>query len=182
MDRELVIRAQQGDTAAFTRLAGELTPSFLAVARRILSDVGLAEDASQQALLNVWSRLPQLREPDRFEAWSYRLLVHACYDEGRRTRRWAAPLTVVPDQHSRFEDETAAVLDRDRLERAFRGLSLEHRSVVVLRHYRHLSLEEIAATLAIPVGTVASRLHHALRDMRASLEADDRPGQQRFGS
>jgi len=176
MDTDLVMRAQQGDKVAFTRLAGELTPPFLSVANRILRDIGQAEDATQQALLNVWQRLPQLRDPDRFEAWSYRLLVRACYDEGRKASRWAAPLRMLPTDESWVADESGAVIDRDQLERAFRRLSLEHRAVVVLRHYQHLPLDEESRALGVPVGTVASRLHYALHELRSALEADARPG------
>ncbi len=177
MDSELVIRAQQGDREAFTRLAAELTAPLLSVAHRILRDTELAEDAAQQALLNMWQRLPQLRDPDRFEAWSYRLLVRACYTEGRRARRWAPALALVPGTEPETGDVAGAVVDRDQLERAFRRLSLEHRAVVVLRHYRHMSLDEVSAALNIPVGTVASRLHYALRELRSAVEADARPGQ-----
>jgi RNA polymerase sigma-70 factor, ECF subfamily len=176
MDTDLVVRAQRGDKEAFTRLADGLAAPFLSTAQRILRDVALAEDAAQQALLHVWQRLPQLRDPERFEAWSYRLLVHACYDEGRKASRWASPLRMRPVGDSWVADVSALVSDRDQLERAFRRLSLDHRSVVVLRHYRHLSNEEVAEVLGIPVGTVASRLHYALRELRSAMEADARPG------
>jgi RNA polymerase sigma-70 factor (ECF subfamily) len=176
MDSKLVIQAQQGDKEAFTRLAGALTASLLSVAHRILRDGHLAEDATQQALLNMWQRLPQLRDPDRFEAWSYRLLVRACFTEGRRSRRWSPGLALLPEREPETVDVAGAVIDRDQLERAFRRLSLDHRAVVVLRHYRHMSLDEVSAALNVPVGTVASRLHYALRELRSALEADARPG------
>jgi RNA polymerase sigma-70 factor (ECF subfamily) len=180
MDRETVIRAQAGDQEAFTRLAGGLTPTFLATAHRILRDIGLAEDATQRAMLNIWRGLPRLREPERFEAWSYRLLVRACYSEGRRTRHWAPAIGLFAGDESRTPDPAGAVIDRDELERAFRRLSLDHRAVVVLRHYRHLSMDEIAGALGIPVGTVASRLHYAMRELRAAVEADARPAEGRI--
>ena len=78
MDTDLVVRAQRGDKVAYATIATEIADRHLAVARRILRDLDLAEDATQQALLPVWQDLPQLRDPARFEAWSYRLLVHAC--------------------------------------------------------------------------------------------------------
>jgi RNA polymerase sigma-70 factor (ECF subfamily) len=182
MDTNLVIRAQRGDKEAFTRLADGLSAPFLSTAHRILRDLTMAEDATQQALLHAWQRLPQLRDPERFEAWSYRLLVHACHDEGRKASRWAAPLKVMPRGESWVVDEANAVLDRDELDRAFRRLSVEHRAVVVLHYYRHLSNEEVAEVMGIPVGTVASRLHHALRALRSALEADARPGVERVVS
>ncbi len=92
MDTDLVVRAQRGDKGAYALVATEIAVRFLAVARRILRDLDLAEDATQQALLTVWQDLPQLRDPARFEAWSHRLLVRACYAEDRKVRRWAPNL------------------------------------------------------------------------------------------
>lgn len=86
MDTDLVTRAQAGDEQAFVSLAMAIGDRLHAVAYRILRDTDLAEDASQQALMSIWQDLPQLRDPARFEAWSYRLLVHACYAEGRKAR------------------------------------------------------------------------------------------------
>jgi len=179
MDTELVRRAQQGDREAYTRLAGMLTARFLGISHRILRDIDLAEDATQQSLVTIWQRLPQLRDPERFEAWAHRLLVRACYAESQRARRWAPGLTLTPANEPAAIDELGAVNDRDELERAFRRLSFNHRSVVVLRHYAHLSLEEVATTLDIPVGTAASRLHYALRELRSAVQADARPAHQR---
>ncbi|HEX7173552.1 MAG TPA: sigma-70 family RNA polymerase sigma factor [Candidatus Limnocylindria bacterium] len=179
MDRETVIRAQAGDQEAFARLARALTPSFLSTAHRILRDIGLAEDATQRAMLSIWKGLPRLREPDRFQAWSYRLLVRACYTEGRRSRKWAPAIGQFGPDDSRTPDPTGAVIDRDELERAFRRLSLNHRAVVVLRYYRQMSMDEIADALAISVGTAASRLHYAMRALRSAVEADARPAEGR---
>ena len=72
-------------------------------------------------------------------------------------------------------DGTSLVIDRDQLERGFRRLSIDHRAVVVLHHYVDLPLSEVAETLGIPEGTVRSRLHHAMRGLRAALDADARP-------
>ena len=175
MDTELVIRAQRGDEGAFTSLAVAAGDRLHAVAHRILRDIDLAEDATQQALLNVWRDLPQLRDPARFDAWSYRLLVRACYAEARRTRRWAPNLRLLPADEPMGADGTSLVIDRDQLERGFRRLSIDHRAVVVLHHYLDLPLSEVAEALGVPEGTVRSRLHHAMRGLRAALDADARP-------
>ena len=151
---------------------------FLAVSRRILRDIDLAEDATQQALVTVWRDLPQLRDPARFDAWSYRLLVRGCYAEGRRTRRWAPNVHLLPADEPEVAEGLSSVVDRDQLERGFRRLSIDHRAVVVLHHYLDLPLDEVADVLGVPVGTVRSRLHHAMRGMRAALEADARPATQ----
>ena len=175
MDTDLVIRAQHGDEEAFASLAVAAGDRLHAVAHRILRDIDLAEDATQQALLTVWRDLPQLRDPARFDAWSYRLLVRACYAEARRTRRWAPNLRVLPADEPSGADDSNTVADRDQLERGFRRLSIDHRAVVVLHHYLDMPLDEVAETLGVPVGTVRSRLHHAMRGLRAALEADARP-------
>lgn len=148
---------------------------FLAVSHRILSDIDLAEDATQQALLSVWQDLPQLRDLARFEAWSYRLLVRACYAEGRKSRRWAPNLRLLSVDEPVAVDGLSSVVDRDQLERAFRALSLNHRTVVVLHHYLDLPLDRVADIVGVPVGTVGSRLHFATRQLRSALIADAQP-------
>ena len=178
MDTALVTRAQRGDRAAFGLLAAEIATKFLAVSRRILRDIDLAEDATQQALVAIWRDLPQLRDPARFDAWSYRLLVRACYAEARRTRSWTPNLRLLPADEPVTGDALGSVVDRDQLERGFRRLSIDHRAVVVLHHYLGLSLDQVAESLGIPVGTVRSRLHYAMRGLRAALDADARPAKR----
>lgn len=175
MDTELVIRAQQGDRAAFAELAVLVGDRLHAVALRMLRDAGLAEDASQQTLLKAWQELPRLREPERFEAWTYRLLVNVCHAEWRRRKRSFAAL---PDLDSVREpispDDMAIVIDRDQLERGYSRLSMDHRAVVVLHYYLDMPVAEIAETLGVGEGTVKSRLYHAMRGLRAALDADTR--------
>jgi len=175
MDTDLVTRAQRGDEEAFASLAVATGDRLHAVAHRILRDLDLAEDATQQALLAIWRDLPQLRDPARFDAWSYRLLVRACYAEGRKERRWSPPLRLLPSDEATQADGASMVIDRDQLERGFRRLSIDHRAVVVLHHYLDWPLERVAETLGIPAGTARSRLHHAMRGLRAALDADARP-------
>jgi RNA polymerase sigma-70 factor (ECF subfamily) len=175
MDTDLVVRAQHGDKGAFATLAAARADRYLAASHRILRDIALAEDATQQALLSIWRDLPQLRDPARFDAWSYRLLVRACCAEARRTRRWAPNLRLLPTDEPIATDPLGSVVDRDQLERGFRRLSIDHRAVVVLHHYLDLSLPEVAEALGIPEGTVRSRLHNAMRGLRAALDADARP-------
>jgi RNA polymerase sigma-70 factor (ECF subfamily) len=172
VERQLVVRAQQGEQDAFDQLALYVVDRLYAVAYRILRDGPSAEDATQQALLAIWRQLPRLRDPDRFDAWAYRLLVHASYAEHRRRRR-TAPSASLADGAS--DDPFLSVHDRDQLERGFARLSAEQRAVLVLQHYLNLSHGEIADLLDIPIGTVRSRLHGARGAMRAALEADARP-------
>ena len=178
MDAELIRRAQRGDEEAFASLAVAIGNRLHAVSHRILRDIDLAEDATQQALLAIWRDLPQLRDPANFDAWSYRLLVRACYAEGRRTRQWSPNLRLLPVDEPESADSASSVIDRDQLERGFRRLSIDHRAVVVLHHYLDLPLDEVADALGVPLGTVRSRLHYAMRGLRAALEADARPARR----
>jgi RNA polymerase sigma factor (sigma-70 family) len=175
MDTRLVVRAQQGDEGAFRDLTLAVGPRLLGVAFGILRERSIAEDATQQALLQMWHKLPRLRDPARFEAWSYRLLVRICYAEAKRSHR-SNPDRVLETSHQPVvPDAFGSIIDRDELERGFRRLSMEQRAVIVLHHYLQLTLDETADALGVPVGTVRSRLYHAVQGMRAALEADARP-------
>ena len=146
-----------------------------ALAVGILRDRTLAEDAVQQALLSIWKDLPQLRDPARFESWSYKLLLRACYAESRKRKRRQAEVYGVATREPVAGDDIRSVADRDQLERGFQRLSLEHRAVVVMHHYLDMPLEAVATALSIPPGTARSRFHRAMASLRAALEADDRP-------
>ena len=172
VERQLVERAQQGDPEAFDRLTELVMDRLYSVAYRILRHTQGAEDATQQALVAIWRQLPQLRDPDRFEAWSYRLLVNAAYAEHRRNR----PTTDAEFLETKAGDPYLEIEDRDQLERGFRKLSAEQRAVLVLQHYLNYSHAQMADVLGVPIGTVRSRLHGARSAMRAALEADARPG------
>lgn len=173
--RDLVERARDGDRDAFAALVGLTSDRMFALAARILRDGSLAEDALQGALLTAWRQLPGLRDPDQFEAWVRRLVVHACYAEARRRRSWAANVRVLPVDGPAGPDRILSIVDRDALERAFRHLSIEQRAVFVLHHHVGLPLTEIADTLGVPAGTARSRLHYATRVLRAAIEHDAAP-------
>ena len=170
---DLIERARNGDRDAFGTLTASSIDRLYAIAVRVVHDRDRAEDAVQSALLKAWRDLPSLRDPARFEAWLYRLLLRACYDEARRQRVFAASVKVVSVEPGEA-DGSGRFADRDEMERAFRRLPIDQRAVIVLHHYQGLPLNQVAATLGIPVGTARSRLHDALRTLRAAVEADGR--------
>ncbi len=174
MQRALVDRAKRGDDEAFDALARTVGDRCMAIAYRILRDSDLAEDAVQAALIIAWRELRTLRDPDRFEPWLHRILTHECYAAARRRRMWSAPLLILHADGPRDTGDILTIHDRDELERAFRRLTIEQRAVLVFHHYLGLSQAEVAERLAIPLGTVKSRLHHATAAMRASIDADSR--------
>jgi RNA polymerase sigma-70 factor (ECF subfamily) len=178
--RELVQRAARGDHQAFDALVRAASNRLYGIAWRILRDQYLAEDALQQALIAMWNGMPQLRDPDRFDAWTYRLIVRAATAESRRTKRIPTTTLLADDaEPSRAADEIRAVADRDALERGFSRITPEQRAVLVLQHYAGLSQAEIADVIGVPIGTAGSRLHYAARALRAAIEADSRLGNTR---
>lgn len=177
MQRDLVVLAQGGDLDAFSALTVGITDRLFAAARLILRDDEQSADAVQDALLRAWVDLRSLRDPDRFEAWLHRLLVRACYRAAKRSRqRVVVELSNSLTRDPLTSDSQRTVALRDQLERGFQRLSSEQRAVIVLHHYLGLSLAESAEALAIPLGTMQSRLSRATQAMRAALEADERPG------
>ncbi len=178
--RDLVERAAAGDQAAFESLVRASAGRLFAIAYRVTRDHHLAEDALQQTLVTIWDELPRLRDAERFEAWTYRLIVRSSVAQAKRERRGGPVIRLLPDDADADPiaaggpDEFGRVADRDQLERGFRRLTPDQRAVLVLQHYNGLSLAEIADVLGIPIGTAGSRLHHATRALRAALDADAR--------
>lgn len=173
MQRDVVEAARSGDHEAFEALAIAAGDRLFAIATLILRDRQRAEDAVQEALVHAWRELPALRDLDRFDAWLRRLLLNACNDVGRSQRRWSTEVRMIRSEPT-TDDGAASLADRDQLERGFKRLKPEQRTVIVLHFYAGLPVPEIAETLGIPAGTVKSRLHYATETLRAALEADAR--------
>lgn len=170
-----MIRARGGDRDAFSELAARSLGRLTAVARMILRDEYAAQDAAQEALIEAWRSLPGLREPDRFEAWTRRLLVRACFRGTRRTRRVrAVEIELTPGDEPVVSGGERALVLRDQIERGLARLPKDQRAVVVLVYYLDLPLAEAAETLGIPLGTTKSRLNRATTALRAALDADNR--------
>ena len=174
MQATLVDQAQRGDREAFDSLARLVGDRCMAIAVRILRDADLAEDAVQVSLITAWRELRGLRDPERFEPWLHRILTRACYAGARHRKRWDEGIRLLPIEPVHGRDDYLTVDDRDQLERAFRRLTVQQRAVLVFHYHLGLSIAEVADRIGIPVGTAKSRLHHAVRALRASVEADAR--------
>lgn len=192
----LLLRGREGDVAinegarertgdprrqALVRhLEASLDRSY-ALAAVILGDRAEAEEATHDAVCQAWAGIGGLREPERVEAWFARILVNACRDRLRRRKVRPVGVALDPD-HGGFaatDDAFDRVATDDALGRALRELSPDHRAVVALRFWADLPIEEIAARTGDRAGTVKSRLHYALSNLRAAwgrADADRRAG------
>ena len=181
--RDLVVRAREGDRDAFSELVTRSIGRLTAVARMILRDEFAAQDAVQDALIEAWRSIRGLREPERFDAWSRRLVVRSCFKAARRSGRMhAVEIRLTPADEPAIPAGERSLQVHDQLERGLAQLSTEHRAVVVLVYYLDLPLAEAAQAMGVPVGTAKSRLNRATRALRAALEADDRmPARVREG-
>jgi RNA polymerase sigma-70 factor (ECF subfamily) len=157
---------------AFRRLTGTRLASCYRLATVILGDPAEAEDATHDAAVRAWERWGSLRHPALFDAWFGRILVNECRDRLRRRR--VRPLSVpLPEMLAggAAADGPDAIADRQELARAVEALPPDQRIAVVLHFYLDLSAEQIAERTGARVGTVKSRLHYAVRALRAGRDA-----------
>jgi len=177
LDPALIRRAQSGDVEAFTALvAGRFEP-MQRTAMAILGHEADARDAVADALAAVWRELPRLRDPHAFEAWSTRILVHACRGRLRgRGRSRVRELSIDAAEAAGGSRSIAGPADdvgaRIALERAFDQLDADARAILVLHHLDGRGLTEVATLLGIPVGTAKSRLFAARRALERALERE----------
>ena len=165
--RRLVERAREGDHDAFAELVRACVARLDTAARLILRDNELARDAVQEGLFRAWRDLRSLRDPERFDAWVYRLTVNACLDLARRRRRRPMEVEIVELYGPTFDDHADAVANRALVDRVMQRLDEQGRSIIVLHYFLGLPISEVSTCLGVPEGTVKSRLNRALRDMRA---------------
>ena len=152
-----VRRARAGDIAAFESLARQHLPMVLSLVRQQVRDSHRAEDIAQEALLKAFRNLAQLDEPNKFEAWLYRIAI-------RQARRSARSETVVPADAvaaSPAADHQAIEERRLQVRRAVAELEEPYRLVVTLHYLEGLDGAQIAQRLRQPHGTIRAQLSRA---------------------
>lgn len=162
--------AQAGDRDAFGALIDGEAHAAFRMARVIVRDDRLAQDAIQEACFRAWRDLPSLRDGERWPQWFRRIAVRAAIDQARRRPREVQDR--LADGPPVMPDISQAVAQRDQVARALRDLSADERALLALRYAADLEVPDVAAALGIPLGTAKSRLHRALAKLRARLETD----------
>ncbi len=169
----LVLLAQTGDRAALEQLLRDIHAPL----RRYISGLAgpaLADDILQETALQIFRKLPFLREPAVFRPWTFRIASRIAFSELKRARRWepldAAPLEPLAILHPNLgeppDEAFLTLLDR---------VSPASRAVLLLRFQHDLSLEETAAILEIPIGTAKSRLNYGVSALRKHLTSERKP-------
>lgn len=171
LDGYLVVAAQAGDRTAADLLARRYHRRLIAHAWRLTGDMELARDVVQSSWLDIARGLPRLRDEAAFPAWAYQIVSRRCARNIRglrNDRALAGALADAPHEDPTEQSEIAT----PRLRAAIRALPAAQRSALALFYFEDFSVAEIAVALAVPAGTVKTRLMHARRALRAVLEGD----------
>jgi RNA polymerase sigma-70 factor (ECF subfamily) len=172
-----VLRAQSGDGEALNALLEAVQAPLYRYVLSLVREEPLAEDILQEVFLRIYRKLRWLREPQVFRAWAYQIATRESFRHLKQERRWG----------DRFKDESAgvelnlALPPRDelapelieRLQELVAQLSPASRAVIVLYYLHELSLDETAAVLGIPLGTVKSRLAYGLESLRRRFREEE---------
>lgn len=175
MDGELVERARAGDADAFDELVRRRIDAVYRMALGILGQPADALDATQDALISCWRKLPTLREVDRFNGWLSTITTNSCRMVLRR-RRGVREVQLIPgsDYDADARPTAPPKISARAFDNAFERLSVEHRALLLEHHLDGRGLNEIASRLRVPVGTVKSRLYAARRALEKALGEAER--------
>ncbi len=179
--RELLARACEGEAEAFCRLTEPLQARLLRQAVALAGDVGGAEDLVSETLVEAWRSLPRYNQSCRLSTWLYAILLHRHWKAIRRARRRPISLAWLPIfERQNLQDRQENLPSSDlspaeamaqietaaRLRECLELLPEKHHQVILLRFFEDASLPDMAAVLGCSIGTVKSRLYHALEKLR----------------
>ncbi|HEY8738120.1 MAG TPA: sigma-70 family RNA polymerase sigma factor [Candidatus Dormibacteraeota bacterium] len=176
-DRDLVVRARQGDREAFSQLIMQYQVPLYNMALRMVGSREDAADITQEGFLRAWEKIRTLRDAP-FKSWIFQITVNLCYDHFRRGRRYGVMPDeeqggkivglgiALPDPQERAEANERARVVRDSIE----ALDHDMRTALVLRDINGMTYDEIAGILGVPLGTVKSRIARARAQVQESLQ------------
>lgn len=173
---DLVRRAQSGDTAAFEELVTAFQRPIFYTVLRVVGNVHTADDLTQEVFLRAYQSLEELKTPEHFKSWLFRIATNKAIDAHRSAHGSHGEIPIEDFSHFGTLDPdpdpepAEAQRLRAELEAAIEALPAQQRAVLTLTVEQGLPQEEIARILDCPVGTVKSRLHHARRFIKARVE------------
>ena len=192
--QQLLQRAREGEPEAFCALAQAHEQRLFQQALALCRNPATAEDLAADTIIEAWKSIGRFDGSCRFSTWLYAILLHRHQKLVRQQRSRPVPLSMLPvgeadasgqllerlpDPRPLSPDVLARTDDDARLREAVQALPEKHRQVVQLRFFEDAALPEIAAALGLSVGTVKSRLHHALeklRKMKSIVNLSNPPG------
>lgn len=171
IDEYLVVSARLGDRTALGRLAARWQKRLLVHAWRLTRDGPAAQDAVQEAWVEIVRGIGRLQDSAAFPAWAYRIVTRRCARHIRRAQRGRRlDAALAAEAAVSASEETGP--DVDLVRRALRGLPPEQQAAVALFYLEEMSVGEVAAALDVPVGTVKTRLMHARFKLRTAIMGD----------
>lgn len=177
--RLLLARALQGDQEAFSDIVNQYNTLMLRTASMIVGDHDVAEDVVQDALIQVWHHLPDLRRAGALRPWLMRIVVNQCISFKRRVTRTAAfTRQTLSEQETdliaQAADDYKGCMERDwDLAQAIERLPMKQRVVIVLHYYHSMTLPEMAQALTTSENTLKKRIQAALTNLRRILHSND---------
>lgn len=173
----LVARALRGEQEAFNDIVHRYSSLMLRTANMIVGDRDIAEDVVQDALIQVWHHLPELREVRALRSWLMRIVVNQCISFKRRVARSTAFIRQTladreTDILAQVADDHKGRLERDwDLAEAIKNLPVKQRTVIVLHYYNGMTLPEMTQVLQTSENTLKKRIQAALANLRRALHA-----------
>jgi len=166
-DDELILSFNGGNQEAFDMLVKKYHSRAINIAYSLLSNLADAQDAAQDAFLNIYRKLKDFRRDSSFSTWLYRIVVNSSYDLMRKRKVKNVPLDDVLLELIPAAEDKSDYLKKETVQAALSGLPFEYRSAIILREMEGLSYEEIAKVLNINIGTVESRIFRARQMLKA---------------
>lgn len=183
-DQALVVAVQRGEASALDALVQRYHTPLSQFLERMVGEPETALDLTQETFLKMIRALPRYRPRAKFSTWLYTIAANLARDELRRRQVRTEHLAHLEEEERQelpseprlsVVDEALGNVTREEVRRALVALSEEHRTVVLLHYFQGLSYREIADVCGCTVGTVGSRLHYAVRNLRQCMDEHTSP-------
>jgi RNA polymerase sigma-70 factor (ECF subfamily) len=165
----LILKAQAGERDAFEKIVKLWEKPFFSYARAYTGSESVAWDVVQETWLVIIRKLNSLSHPAKFKSWAFQILNNKCADYFRKasTDRKLKQSIAEKTNHKNGKSD-----EKETLQKAMQRLASEQKTLILLRFNQNMSIFEISKTLNIPEGTVKSRLHRTLNELKLLYQGD----------